>query len=69
MKLFVAITGDSKQDCIDRLTNAVLNDAEFSEDNGFVEHNTGGKYDYSIDFAFDESEGLAFLADLHSYET
>jgi hypothetical protein len=55
MKLFIAITGNDREDCLKRLQKALDNDAEFTENNCYIEHITNGQVDYILDFQFEDT--------------
>jgi len=75
MKLYLAISGDDKQDVLRRLRLALENPKEFEEDNCSTEEydeskrpDEPGRVIYQLDYDWDEGEGSAYLADLYDWQ-
>lgn len=58
MKLFVAVNGKNKEDCLKKLKKALEEPMVLEENNGYIEN--------LLDFQWSEEEGAIMLADLFS---
>ena len=64
MKLYLAISGESQDDVMNKLHTLVLTDVLIEESNATAEVPDGNGGSYHVDYQWDDEDGDAMLADL-----